>query len=271
MSIGRWITFFNPWINPKTLVLVEFYRVVSSYYAFAAVWSHLDTDVDFVNLLFFFLECVGDTERLQCPIKLPFALLWALTTTQLHLQPVRQDPEDNTQERKESENSGSLRGEDSQLILRGTQTSTCLCPFILLTCLPGWTHCHHRSVRGRQLSRRFCQAGLRCFASLVPAGRVAPTRSHWEKEQKEVKVLLCVTDHWLQKHNLDLLEQPLVEVVDSHLVDDFSSHFQQPEQNIKTCYWSCKGTKELYSSMTCCKMSNKQASITENLNKMCIY
>lgn len=58
-------------------------------------------------------------------------------------------------------------------------------------------------------------------------------------------MLLCVTDHGLQKHNLDLLEQPLVEVVDSHLVDDFSSHFQQPEQNIKTCYWSCKGTKEL--------------------------
>ena len=41
-------------------------------------------------------------------------------------------------------------------------------------------------------------------------------------------MLLCDTDYGLNKHSHDLLKQLLVVEVDSHLVDRFFSHFQQP-------------------------------------------
>lgn len=206
-------------------------------YIQTAVWSHLDADVD--SALFFFLECVCDTEGLQCTIKLLLTRLWPLATTELHLQPVWQDPKGDRQERTRSI-IGSLRWEEIQCNHRGNLTSACrpalwslLQKVQLLTCLPGLSHCRGRSARGEQLSRRFDQVGWRYFLSPVLAGGVAPTLSHWDKHEKQVKMLLCDMHHWMHKHACDLLQQLLIVVVDSHLVDHFLSHFQQPLQNTK--------------------------------------
>lgn len=63
------------------------------------VWSNLDADVDFVSVLSFFLQCVGDTEGLHYAIWLLLPGLWCLLATKFHLQPVRQYPNTKKQER----------------------------------------------------------------------------------------------------------------------------------------------------------------------------
>lgn len=68
-----------------------------------SVKSNLNADVDFVSALSIILQCVGDTEGLQCAIWLPLPDLWPFGTTKLHLQPVWQDPEAITDRRGHTE------------------------------------------------------------------------------------------------------------------------------------------------------------------------